>query len=121
MTCSRLKSSFMIIIPLFFNLFVYICFAEEGQKTVGNWLEIVSLEDPVVIEIGQFAVDEYNKDTNSTLMFKRVVKGDTQIVGGMNWRLTIEVEDVQVVKDCEALVYQQPLQNVTKLIDFKIV
>ncbi|KAI3745422.1 hypothetical protein L1987_58534 [Smallanthus sonchifolius] len=114
-------SFFMIIVPLFFNLFSDICIAENGQKTVGNWLEIASPDDPVVIEIGEFAVDEHNKDTNSTLKFERVVKGDMQIVGGMNWRLTIEVEDVKVVKNCEVLVYEQPWQNVTKLIDFKIV
>ncbi|KAL8228239.1 hypothetical protein R6Q57_015823 [Mikania cordata] len=114
-------SFFMIIVPLFFNLFVDICFAENGQKTVGNWLEIASPDDPAVIDIGEFAVDEHNKDTNDTLKFERVIKGDTQIVGGMNWRLTIEVEDVQVVKDCEILVYEQPWQNVRKLVNFTIV
>ncbi|XP_076930745.1 multicystatin-like [Bidens hawaiensis] len=114
-------SFFMIIILLFSNLFIDICLAELGQKTVGNWLEIASPEDPAVIEVGEFAVDQHNKDTNSSLTFERVVKGDTQIVGGMNWRLTIEVEDVKVVKTCEVLVFEQPWQNVTKLIDFKIV
>lgn len=122
MTYSHHISFLMIIIAsLFFTLFVTTGLAENGQKTVGNWLEIASPDDPAVIEIGEFAVDEHNKDTNSTLKFDRVVKGETQIVGGMNWRLTIEVDDVQVVKNCEVLVYQQSWQNVTKLISFKIV
>ncbi|KAK1424418.1 hypothetical protein QVD17_19747 [Tagetes erecta] len=122
MTYSHHISFLMIIIvSLFFNLYITTCVAENGQKTVGNWLEIASPDDPAVIEIGEFAVDEHNKDTNSTLKFERVVKGETQIVGGMNWRLTIEVEDVQVVKNCEVLVYEQPWQNVTKLISFNTV
>ncbi|KAI7729916.1 hypothetical protein M8C21_010861, partial [Ambrosia artemisiifolia] len=59
--------------------------AENGQKTIGNWLEIASPDDPMVIEIGKFAVEEHNKESNDTLKFDEVIKGDTQIVGGMNW------------------------------------
>ncbi|KAJ0438568.1 putative Cystatin domain-containing protein [Helianthus annuus] len=111
----------LIMIPLFFNLFMDICLAEDGQKTVGNWLEIASPDDPQAIGVGVFAVDEHNKDTNSSLKFERVVDGYTQIVGGINWRLTIEVEDVKNVTKCEVLVYEQPWQNFKKLVDFKIV
>ncbi|KAI3818898.1 hypothetical protein L1987_12720 [Smallanthus sonchifolius] len=113
-------SFFVIVIPLFFNFFDT-CFAENGQKTVGNWLEIASPDDPAVIEVGQFAVDEHNKDTKSTMKFERVVKGYTQIVGGMNWRLTIEIEDRKSIKTCEVLVYEQTLHKVKKLVSFKIV
>ncbi|KAI7753511.1 hypothetical protein M8C21_014982 [Ambrosia artemisiifolia] len=114
------KSLFLIGIILFFNIFD-ICFAENGQKTAGNWLDIVSPDDPMVIDVGQFAVDEHNKVTNSNLKFERVVEGATQIVGGMNWRLTIEVEDHRSIKTCKVLVYEQPLQNVKKLVSFKMV
>ncbi|KAL7607094.1 cysteine proteinase inhibitor 5 [Lactuca sativa] len=118
MACSHYTSFFLIVIPLLLTFCIGICFAENGQKTVGSWLEIASPDDPAVIEVGQFAVDQHNKDTNSTLKFQSVVKGDTQIVGGMNWRLTIEVKDDNSTKNCEAYVYEQPLQKVRKLISF---
>ncbi|KAI3765340.1 hypothetical protein L2E82_15370 [Cichorium intybus] len=121
MAYAHYGSFFLIIIPLFLNIFIGVCFAENGQKTVGNWLEIASPDDPAVIEVGQFAVDQHNKDTNSTLEFERVIKGDTQIVGGMNWRLTIEIKDDNSLKNCEVYVYEQPWQNVRKLISFKMV
>ncbi|KVH96713.1 Cystatin [Cynara cardunculus var. scolymus] len=88
--------------------------------TVGNWIEIATPDDQTVIEVGQFAVDEHNKDTNSSLTFERVVMGDMQIVGGMNWRLTIEVEDVGSLKNCDIFVYEESSQNVRKLISFEI-
>ncbi|KVH96712.1 Cystatin [Cynara cardunculus var. scolymus] len=97
-----------------------VCFSDYGQKTVSNWLEIASAYDPTVIEVGQFAVDEHNKDTNSSLTFERVIMGYMEIVGGMNWRLTIEVEDVGSLKNCDIFVYEQSGQNVRKLISFEI-
>ncbi|PWA74517.1 cystatin [Artemisia annua] len=112
------KSFIVIILSLSFY-FLGICYAENGQKTVGNWLEIASPEDPAVIQVGQFSVDEHNKDTNSTLKFERVVKGQAQIVGGINWRLTIEIKDDKLIKNCEVLVFEQPWKKVKKLIDFK--
>ncbi|KVH96714.1 Cystatin [Cynara cardunculus var. scolymus] len=113
-------TTFLIIILLSVNLFDE-SFGEKGQKTVGNWLEITSPDDPMVIEVGKFAIQEHNKDSNSTLKFQEVIKGDTQIVGGMNWRLTIAVEDNGSLKNCEAFVYEQFLENVRKLISFKII
>ncbi|KAL8249088.1 hypothetical protein R6Q59_005956 [Mikania micrantha] len=109
----------LIVLPLIFNFFDT-CIAEHGQKTAGNWLEIASPYDPKVINVGQFAVDEHNRNTNSTMKFDRVIKGYTQIVGGINWRLTIDVEDHTSIKTCEVLVYEQPLHNVKKLVSFKI-
>ncbi|GJU66878.1 cystatin [Tanacetum coccineum] len=99
----------MITLLLLFNIvFLGFSVAEQGQKTIGNWLEIASPDDPVVIEVGKFAIEEYNKDSNSTLKFGKVINGHTQIVGGMNWRLTIEVVDSLLTKDCEVFVFEQP-------------
>ncbi|KAI3745421.1 hypothetical protein L1987_58533 [Smallanthus sonchifolius] len=106
----------MIIFPLLSSILLGISFAEKGQKTVGNWLEIASPDDPLVIEIGKFAVEEHKKESNDTLKFDKVTKGDTQIVGGMNWRLTIEIEDNGSIKNCEVFVYEQPCENVRKLL-----
>ncbi|KAI3718625.1 hypothetical protein L6452_19504 [Arctium lappa] len=121
MAYGHYKSFFMIVIPFLLSILLGVCFTDSGPKTVGNWLEIASPDDPAAIEVGQFAVDQHNKDTNSSLAFERVVTGNTQIVGGMNWRLTIEVKDVGSLKKCEVFVYEQSWQNVRKLISFKII
>ncbi|XP_071689080.1 cysteine proteinase inhibitor 5-like [Rutidosis leptorrhynchoides] len=110
-----------IILSLFVNLLVGKCLAESSQKTVGNWLEIARLDDPAVLEVGQFAVNAYNTNTTSTFRFQRVVRGDTQIVGGINWRLTVEVEDFDLFRNCEVFVYDQPWRHVKELKSFKIV
>ncbi|XP_071709202.1 cysteine proteinase inhibitor A-like [Rutidosis leptorrhynchoides] len=118
----NMRITIITIIPVLLNvLLVGFGSAENGQKTVGNWLEIVSPDDPVVIEVAKFALEEHNNDTNSSLKFERVVKGENQIVGGINWRLTIEVEDDNSIKNCEALVYEQPWEDVRQLSSFKII
>lgn len=111
----------MAILPLIISVLLGVSFAENGQKTVGNWLEIASPDDPMVIEVGKFAVEEHNKEKSATLKFGHVINGDTQIVGGMNWRLRIEIEDNKSIKNCEVLVYEQPWKNVRKLVSFKII
>ncbi|KAI3718622.1 hypothetical protein L6452_19501 [Arctium lappa] len=112
----------MIVLPFLLSVILFgVTFAENGQKTIGNWLEIMSPDDPVVIRVGKFAVEEHNKVSNSTLKFEEVIKGYNQIVGGMNWRLTIVVEDNGSLKNGEVFVYEQSLKNVRKLISFKII
>ncbi|KAI3456544.1 hypothetical protein Pfo_013207 [Paulownia fortunei] len=47
-------------------------------------------EDPKVVEIGNFAVDEYNKLTNSNLKFQSVVKA---LFAQSSYMLLIQVVD----------------------------
>ncbi|GFQ06022.1 cysteine proteinase inhibitor 5 [Phtheirospermum japonicum] len=47
-------------------------------------------EDPKVVAIGNFAVDQYNKLTNSNLKFQSVVKA---VFGQSSYMLLIQVSD----------------------------
>lgn len=59
----------------------------------GGWEPIENINDPHVKEIAEFAVSEYNKKSNKKLVFQSVVKGETQVVTGKNYRLVIAVKD----------------------------
>ncbi|MCD7454462.1 hypothetical protein HAX54_024901 [Datura stramonium] len=60
---------------------------------LGGWTPITDTKDRHVVEIGKFAVDQHNKESESNLVFKRVVKGETQVVAGTNYRLVISAKD----------------------------
>lgn len=65
-----------------------------GPK-LGAWQPIKDLNDPHVREIGEFAVSEHNKEVehDQKLSLRRVVRGETQVVAGINFRLLLEVDD----------------------------
>ncbi|KAI6704628.1 hypothetical protein NL676_007590 [Syzygium grande] len=45
-----------------------------------------------------------------------VVKGETQVVSGTNYRLVVEVKDGANTKNFEALVFDQPWEHVRRLV-----
>ncbi|XP_004239826.1 cysteine proteinase inhibitor 5 [Solanum lycopersicum] len=77
------------------SLFFHASAALGGGKggLLGGWSRITDTKDSKVAEIGKFAVDQYNENTKSKLVFKRVVKGETQVVAGTNYRLVISATD----------------------------
>ncbi|KAK9089824.1 hypothetical protein Scep_028906 [Stephania cephalantha] len=73
---------------------------------VGNKLggfKLVDPRDPHIVEIGRYAVDEYNKQAHKSLVFKSVIQAQVQIVNGRNYKVTIRVADGGTY---EALVYE---------------
>ncbi|KAK9089830.1 hypothetical protein Scep_028912 [Stephania cephalantha] len=84
----------------------------KGQRTlkyfkgVGNKLggfKLVDPRDPHIVEIGRYAVDQYNKQAHKSLVFKSVIQAQVQIVNGRNYKVTIRVADGGTY---EALVYE---------------
>ncbi|KAK9091923.1 hypothetical protein Syun_026834 [Stephania yunnanensis] len=65
--------------------------------------EVVDPRDPHIVEIGRFAVDQYNKQAHKSLVFKSVIQAQVQIVNGRNYKVTIRVADGGTY---EALVYE---------------
>ncbi|KAM3338498.1 hypothetical protein P3S68_030584 [Capsicum galapagoense] len=61
---------------------------EAPQPIAGGWKTITNITDEV-IEIGKFAVDEHNKEADTFLEFQNVINGASQVVEGINYRLTI--------------------------------
>lgn len=88
--------------------------APRGPAT-GGWEPIENINDPHVKEIAEFAVSEYNKKSNKKLVFQSVVKGETQVVTGQNYRLVIAVKDDKY----EAVVWERVWLHSKILTSFK--
>jgi hypothetical protein len=88
-------------------------------SAAGVWEPIKNVNDPHVKEIGEFAVAEYDKSSKADLKFMSVVKGETQVVAGTNYRLVLEAKDGAATKHYEAVVWEKPWQNLRNLTSFK--
>ncbi|CAN4105986.1 unnamed protein product [Withania somnifera] len=87
---------------------------------LGGWSRIKNTNDHQVVEIAKFAVDQYNKESKSELVFKKVVEGETQVVAGTNYRLVIAVKDRGYGNDKYlAVVWDKPWENYRKLRSFR--
>ncbi|XP_074562765.1 cysteine proteinase inhibitor 8-like [Curcuma longa] len=61
---------------------------------VGGWAPIKDVEDSHVRELGEFAVEEHNRrEHGQVLAFDKVVRGETQVVAGINYRLVLRTRE----------------------------
>ncbi|XP_065022666.1 cysteine proteinase inhibitor 1-like [Musa acuminata AAA Group] len=89
---------------------------------VGGWTPIKNISDPDVGEIAEFAVAEHNHEAGTNLTLCKVVKGETQVVAGINYKLVIEAKDggVGVVSEYEAVVWEKTWEHFRRLTSFKL-
>ncbi len=94
--------------------------AGGGRKLgqVGGWTPIKNVSDPQVQEIASFAVTEHNKEAGTSLKLIRVVRGETQVVAGTNYRLVIAAGAGGIAKHYEAVVWDKPWEKFRKLTSF---
>jgi len=110
------------IFVLLFLSVVSVFTVSDGLKKdalVGGWTPIKNVNDPQVVEIAKFAVTEYGKQSGSKLSFVKVIKGETQVVSGTNYRLVLAAKDVSVTKNYEARVWEKPWLHLKNLTSFK--
>ena len=86
---------------------------------VGGLKPIGDPKDKHVMEIGQFAVMEYKKRSNSALKFESVDKCETQLVSGINYRLILVVKDEPSTMKFEVVVWEKLRENFKSLTSFK--
>ncbi|KAL4309619.1 hypothetical protein GQ457_01G043460 [Hibiscus cannabinus] len=101
----------LIFFPLIFSD------ARTGILT-GGWSPIENIADPHVTEIAEFAVGEYNRESKASLKLDKVVKGDTQVVAGMNYRLVLKAKDGKAEKTYQAVVWERAWENYKNLTSF---
>lgn len=82
--------------------------AVASAALLGGWKPIKDLNDPHIVEIGKFAVDEYNQRSKADLKLVKLEKGEQQVVSGMNYRLILEAKDGQASKKYQAVVWEKP-------------
>ncbi|XP_057972504.1 cysteine proteinase inhibitor A [Malania oleifera] len=72
-----------------------------------------------IVGVARFAVEEYNKEKNTLLEFRRVLKAKEQVVAGKIYHLTLEAVDTGKRKIYEAKVWIKPWMNFKELQEFK--
>jgi len=72
-----------------------------------------------IVSIGQFAIEEHNKNENTFLEFAKVVKAKEQVVAGKMYHLTLEAIDAGKKQMYEAKVWVKPWINFKQLQEFK--
>ncbi|CAK8574900.1 unnamed protein product [Lathyrus sativus] len=90
-----------------------------NQAIPGGWSPIKNITDPYVIEIARFAVVEYDKQKGATLEFEKLIKGESQVISGTNYRLTLSAKDGSSSNNYEAVVWDQPWKHLRNLTSFK--
>ncbi|PNX81005.1 cysteine proteinase inhibitor 1-like protein [Trifolium pratense] len=93
--------------------------AVKKDVLVGGYTPIKDIKDPHVAEIAQFAVTEYGKQSGTKLILVKVIKGETQVVSGTNYRLVLAAKDKSVTKNYEAIVWEKPWLHFRNLTSFK--
>ncbi|GAB4826495.1 hypothetical protein Ancab_033391 [Ancistrocladus abbreviatus] len=86
---------------------------------VGTYRPIKDLNDPHLIEIAMFAVAEHNKEEQMDLEYTKIVKGESQVVAGINYRLVIAAKDSADLGNYEAVVYERTWEHYRSLTSFK--
>jgi len=85
---------------------------------IGGWSPIKNINDPHVTEIANYAVTEHEKRSGEKLKLEKVIKGETQIVAGVNYRLVLATTDGSSSKNYEALVWEKAWEHFRNLTSF---
>ncbi|KAF3646868.1 Cysteine proteinase inhibitor 5 [Capsicum annuum] len=103
------------------TILLHVSDARDAPKKalVGGWKPITDIKDPEVVETGKFAVDEHNKEAKTVLEFQEVTKGESQVVQGINYRLTISAKDGNSLQNYLAEVWVKPGGKSKKLTSFE--
>ncbi|XP_075504117.1 cysteine proteinase inhibitor 5-like [Primulina tabacum] len=114
------RSLILAILPILVASISYEVSAALGGGRIGRWQQIKNPQDPRVLEIAKFAVEEHNKQDGAELKFVKVIKGGTQVVSGTNYRLVISAKDIgaSALKNYEAVVWVKPWQKFRQLTSF---
>ncbi|KAM3321039.1 hypothetical protein P3S67_008241 [Capsicum chacoense] len=109
------------LLVVVFTILLHVSDARDAPKKalVGGWKPITDIKDPEVVETGKFAVDEHNKEAKMVLEFQEVTKGESQVVQGINYRLTISAKDSDSLHNYLAEVWVKPGGKSKKLTSFE--
>ncbi|KAK4259112.1 hypothetical protein QN277_005479 [Acacia crassicarpa] len=112
-----------MLLPL---LFVLLCAVAGGRGEAvapGGWTPIPNIQAPHVTEIANFALVEYDKRNGANLKLEKVIRGETQVVAGTNYRLVLATKEgsSSATKNYEAVVWEKPWEHFKNLTSFEAV
>ncbi|KAK9910071.1 hypothetical protein M0R45_034046 [Rubus argutus] len=100
-------------------------YLQETTSTVARaYLHLLKEGQHNMKEIAEFAVSEYNQySQKKKLVFQSVVRGETQVVAGIKYRLVITVKDDddnnnETLANYEGVVWEKSWIKFRKLISF---
>ncbi|KAI3510486.1 hypothetical protein L1887_17526 [Cichorium endivia] len=107
-----------ILIFFLLSISCHFSVALDGMTLV--WKPIDNVNDSKVVEIGKFAVVEYNKRSKSSLTFKSVVSGRISDLGadGTDYNLRIAAVNGVIESKYDAVVFDMPLPQGRQLKGF---
>ncbi|KAM3283477.1 hypothetical protein P3S67_027122 [Capsicum chacoense] len=114
-----MSNIFSITLSIFLISSIFFHFSTALGGGVGGWTPINDLNALDVVAIGQFAVNEHNKEAGTKLEYQSIAKGESQVVAGTNYRLVINAKDGNYVRKYLAIVWDKPWEKVKKLTSFK--
>ncbi|TKY72236.1 Cysteine proteinase inhibitor 5 [Spatholobus suberectus] len=101
-------------------LSLVLAFAAARPETIpGGWTPIKDVKERHVVEIANYAVSEYDKRSGAKLKLVKVVKGETQVVAGTNYRLVLKAKDGSATMNYEAVVWEKTWLHFRNLTSFK--
>ncbi|EPS59271.1 hypothetical protein M569_15537 [Genlisea aurea] len=92
----------------------------EAEHPVGGWEPIANVNDPKLRDIADFAVKEHNREAGGRLIFRDILKGEQQVVSGMNYRLLISAVEASggLPGKYQAVVFEKVWQSTRTLVSF---
>ncbi|XP_059275666.1 cysteine proteinase inhibitor 1-like [Lycium ferocissimum] len=114
-----LLGSLLVVVA---TVLLHVSDAKGGRKEAiaGGWKPITNITDLEVVEIGKFAVDEHNKEAKTKLEFQKIVKGESQVVAGINYRMVITAKDSDSLRNYLAEVWEHPEKKLRNLTAFVV-
>ncbi|KAK7245953.1 hypothetical protein RIF29_40807 [Crotalaria pallida] len=91
----------------------------SATARLAGWTAIQNINDVHVKEIADFAVTEHNKQSGEKLKLENVIKGESQVVSGTNYRIVLTANDGNTAKNYTAVVFEKPWQHYKNLTSFK--
>ena len=91
--------------------------ATNRLDLAGSYKPIKNIDDPKIQSLGEFAVNEHNKQAKTQLQFQKVISGEMQIVAGTNYNLRLTALEGTSSGTYGTLVFTD-LNNKNNLINF---
>ncbi|XP_022927105.1 cysteine proteinase inhibitor 1-like [Cucurbita moschata] len=91
--------------------------ATQRLDLAGSYKPIKNIDDPKIQSLGEFAVNEHNKQAKTQLKFQKVISGEMQIVAGTNYKLQLTALEGTSSGTYGTLVFTD-LNNKNNLINF---
>ncbi|KAK7331127.1 hypothetical protein VNO77_25341 [Canavalia gladiata] len=108
----RKFENLLLLVILFASMIV------RNEAIPGGWTPIKNLKDPHVQQIANFAVIEYDKQSGANLKLVNVIRGDTQVVAGISYRLVLAASNGPSTGKYQAVVLEKAGLQDKKLISF---